>query len=340
MSTAGKRPVVSLLDEDDDLDQELAASKRRTEERRAARRQKVNSSGSATAPAIATSSAASSSSAQAQAAVASGAPSTFAASSSSAGSSSWRRPSAPITCPVCFCDTEPDEACLLAACNHGFCTECLSTYVRGKVAAGEILADQLTCPMVEPSRCGASLVPQDVRRCLESEAEGDRYERLCLQRCVEAEDDLATCPTAGCPFMFAWEEGNRKLECPLCLKSYCLVCRAGPWHRGMRCEQYQAERGDPEASDAAFAAFAKQQKLKQCPKCKFWVEKKDGCDAMHCRCNFVFCYKCGGVLKATATRMGPGSAISVCECGSNRAEELRIHEQARTNHNNLLRARR
>ena len=31
----------------------------------------------------------------------------------------------------------------------------------------------------------------------------------------------------------------------------------------MRCEQYQAERGDPEAADAAFANFANSQHLKQ-----------------------------------------------------------------------------
>ena len=126
------------------------------------------------------------------------------------------------------------------------------------------------------------------------------------------------CPTAGCPFVFAWEPDNRKLECPLCSKSFCLLCRAEPWHTGMRCEQFQAERGDPEASDAAFAQFASSQRLKQCaianrsspplaresnpplrpsarcPKCRWWVEKSSGCDAMHCRCNLVFCYKCGG----------------------------------------------
>ena len=102
----------------------------------------------------------------------------------------------------------------------------------------------------------------------------------------------------------------------------------------MRCEQYQAERGDPEASDAAFASFAKQQHLKQCPKCQFWVEKTSGCDAMHCRCNLVFCYVCGGVAKATAARLGSGSAaLAACRCGSNRAYELDYHEQAPYNHN-------
>ena len=233
----------------------------------------------------------------------------------------WLRPDGPITCPVCFCESEPNESATLVGCSHSFCVECLSQYVRGKVEAGEVLSEQLSCPCVEPKRCGVPLVPQDVSRCLATPAERERYERLALNRCIEAEDDMQTCPTAGCPFAFAWEKDNRKFECPLCHKSFCLVCRCEPWHRGMRCEQFQAERGDPEASDAAFASFAKNQKLRQCPKCKFFVEKSSGCDAMHCRCGLVFCYKCGGVLKATARASG----FEQCACGRQREAELAAH---------------
>ena len=187
---------------------------------------------------------------------------------------------------------------MLIGCAHAFCQDCISTYVRGKVAAGDVLSESLACPCVDP-RCATPLVPQDVLRCLDPE-QGERYERLALQRCVEAEDGLGQCPTAGCPFMFAWEASNRKLGCPMCNKSFCLVCRCEPWHRGKRCEQYQAERGDPDASDAAFEHFARAQRLRQCPKCRYFVEKTSGCDAMHCRCSLVFCYQCGGTLSHTA----------------------------------------
>ena len=240
----------------------------------------------------------------------------------------FSRPANEITCPICFCE-EPPEKCaeLSSSCGHAFCVECLTTYVREKVKAGEVLSINLCCPCVEPTRCAVPLTPQDVKRCLETAADVERYERLALQRCVEAEDGLGACPTAGCPFVFAWEEDNRKLECPLCSKTFCLVCRTEPWHRGMRCEQFQAERGDPDASEAAFAAFAKNQKLRQCPKCKFFVQKTSGCDAMHCRCNFIFCYKCGGGIKKHAKE---GSERDACRCGNR--ELLRAHVGA-PNHN-------
>ena len=49
---------------------------------------------------------------------------------------------------------------------------------------------------------------------------------------------------------------------------------------------------------------------------------------MHCRCNLVFCYKCGGVLKKTAK----SNNLAVCTCGKEREAEMRIHEAA-PNHN-------
>ena len=42
--------------------------------------------------------------------------------------------------------------------------------------------------------------------------------------------------------------------------AFCLVCRCEPWHAGVRCEQYQAERGDPEFDFAAVKATI----LKEC----------------------------------------------------------------------------
>jgi E3 ubiquitin-protein ligase RNF144 len=53
----------------------------------------------------------------------------------------------------------------------------------------------------------------------------------------------------------------------------------------------------PEEEDETFKEFVKGAKFKQCPFCKVWVEKSDGCDHMKCRCGMEFCYECGGVYK-------------------------------------------
>ena len=329
-ATGKKRAeVIVLLDSDDNG--ELAESRQRTRQRREARRGRSGTSSA---------SAAADDGGDSLSAAAATGSSAAAASRTHSWRTEWARPPAEITCPICFCMEAPDNACVLASYGHGFCVECITTFVNGKIAQGEVLSDQLACPCVEPKRCAVPLVPQDVRRCFATAAEGDRYERLALQRCVEAEEDMGTCPSAGCSFMFAWEEDNRKLDCPLCKKSFCLVCRTKPWHAGVRCEAFQqqraAESGDADAADAAFAQFASNQRLRACPKCKFWVEKTSGCDAMHCRCNLVFCYVCGGVLKGgVAANKQAGGAFKVCSCGGQRDAELRAHEDPRAVNHNL-----
>ena len=103
----------------------------------------------------------------------------------------------------------------------------------------------------------------------------------------------------------------------------------------MRCEQYREQQKlEREIQSAVgeeggdeFQKYATKQKLKQCPKCKFWVQKSSGCDAMHCRCNLVFCYRCGGCLKGTATRNG----FKECQCGNEGL--LQSHEGSSVNHN-------
>ena len=62
----------------------------------------------------------------------------------------------------------------------------------------------------------------------------------------------------------------------------------------MTCKEYKISHSNTE-DDQKFLDFVKGKKFKQCPRCKFWVEKNDGCDHMTCKCKFEFCYKCGGV---------------------------------------------
>ena len=47
-------------------------------------------------------------------------------------------------------------------------------------------------------------------------------------------------------------------------------------------------------NDEDFLKFVKGKKFKECPFCKHWVERTEGCDHMKCRCGKDFCYKCAG----------------------------------------------
>ncbi|CAB9506781.1 RanBP-type and C3HC4-type zinc finger-containing protein 1 [Seminavis robusta] len=273
--------------------------------------------------------------------VAYGAPvaSASAAAPKSGNAYSFRRPRKGGDCSICYCDYSRDEGVCLRGCGHvSCCQDCFVQYVQQKAKDGEVLATQMVCPFVSKDskhkKCNAPLTQGDILACLSGEEDQERYLRLSLSRAVDQNDNLGCCPTAGCSFQFEFDENDRKLDCPLCHQTYCLVCKAGPWHAGVSCEEFQLQQkatGTDDDDDDEFQKFASQQKLKQCPKCQFWVEKANGCDAMHCRCNLVFCYRCGGCLKGTAQKNG----FKECNCGSHVHGLLQTHERAPINHNNI-----
>ena len=106
-------------------------------------------------------------------------------------------------------------------------------------------------------------------------------------------DEVTFCPTAGCSYMCFYDKNEYRLNCPICKKIYCLKCKV-EWHKSLTCEEYQRQKKEEE-NDIKFEEYAKGSKLKQCPRCKRWVEKISGCDHITCPCGTHFCYKCGEI---------------------------------------------
>lgn len=61
----------------------------------------------------------------------------------------------------------------------------------------------------------------------------------------------------------------------------------------MTCAEYRINNSF-DKNDEKFINFVKGAKFKQCPKCKYWVERNEGCPTMKCKCGQEFCYSCGG----------------------------------------------
>lgn len=104
-------------------------------------------------------------------------------------------------------------------------------------------------------------------------------------------DDASCCPTPGCDYAFIYEKEDDLFRCPLCEKEYCLKCKTD-WHKGKTCKENR-KRLKIKNPDDSFFKFARGQKFKQYPYCKFWVEKNEGCNHIACRCGNHFCYRCG-----------------------------------------------
>lgn len=183
---------------------------------------------------------------------------------------------------------------ILENCSHIYCSNCLKFHAKACIDDNKF---PILCP--DP-QCKQQLHQSNVESVLENQEEIQKYRDRQLKFYGETHADLSWCPTPDCRYMFVYEEGGpSRFDCPVCTKSYCMNCRV-EYHEGYTCEQWKIEQKAQQINstfseaDKQFEDFVRGAKFKQCSKCKFWVEKNEGCDHMTCRCKYEFCYKCGG----------------------------------------------
>ena len=233
-------------------------------------------------------------------------------------------------------------------CDHAFCADCVRQMCVLHVTEGTVGA--LRCP--EPA-CGAALAPGAVRDALtgrsydvddvaESSADHsarerrersaervdetlnpnsaerslyERYEKLSLERGLDAMADLTYCPRCE-HAVLEDEDGDHCAQCARCLYAFCSLCREG-WHPGSTCLNPErrlqvlesrargagdgggdeARRKHREAVADAMAHRYVEREGKRCPTCGAGVVKSEGCNKMRCgNCDAYFCYKCGDAV--------------------------------------------
>jgi len=230
------------------------------------------------------------------------------------------------TCELCGADKPGTEFLRLPECGHSYCRTCVGSICTVNIKDGDLKA--LRCPQPDCARPLPHYVIQDV--CPEELYE--KWDRLMLQRALDASGDIKYCP--NCSTASVQEPGRQGApplcQCPRCMLVFCSVCRVAD-HRGETCgeavvrvgrELDQAaeaalagEMADAYKNEAERAALRQRQaelkadlqfrnflreeersgrRLVHCPKCSVYVEKSEGCNKMVCRmCETLFCFVCG-----------------------------------------------
>lgn len=190
-----------------------------------------------------------------------------------------------MECPVCCEGIQHHSLCILS-CGHCICKACLNGFWKEKILAKSF---PLVCPLEE---CARETEQKEIEEYLFKMLK-EKYSEFTFQKYVDKNVKTTSwCPSPSCKAVFACDEGLTEYRCPACGGRFCLACKC-EMHEGETCEDYQRLMGMSE-EDRLFMKFAKGAKFKQCPSCKFWVEKAEGCDHMTCRCSYEFCYICGG----------------------------------------------
>lgn len=193
----------------------------------------------------------------------------------------------PFVCEICAEQKTVHKSFHIKGCSHAYCTDCMVKYVAAKL---EENITAIRCPVVdcrgllEPEYC-RDILPQDVF---------DRWGAALCEAVIPGAQKFY-CPFKDCSAMLIddGEEVIQESECPNCRRLFCAQCQV-PWHSGINCVEFQKlNKDEREREDILLMKVAQKEKWKRCPNCRYYVEKKDGCMYMKCRCGTAFCYRCG-----------------------------------------------
>lgn len=208
----------------------------------------------------------------------------FAVAESWASSSSWPPANAEI-CKICLDHVLPADAPRASrGCAHAFCAACLDRHIGAKNQDG---VSDVRCPGED---CCSVLDPELCQGIISRDAFEGWSAALCMAM-VLRDSSVCYCPFNDCSEIMADDHGGGEItesECPMCRRLFCARCGV-PWHADITCDEY----GQLAPEDFLALEMARGKNWRRCLRCKFWVEKNDGCIHITCRCGFEFCYRCG-----------------------------------------------
>lgn len=184
-----------------------------------------------------------------------------------------------------------------AHCTHDVntCRRCLRKWIQSSFKTK--LWDQINCP-----ECGLRMQYDDIREFAPPEI-FRRYDRLATRAALEAIPGFRWCIAKGCKSGQVHDEGSGtpRFKCVSCKASHCVV-HGIMWHKGETCTEYDyryvgnngvgmnkgadtSRRTDGKIKKAEEKASKKliKELAKQCPHCKWNIQKISGCDHMTCK---------------------------------------------------------
>ncbi|PIN10005.1 Ubiquitin--protein ligase [Handroanthus impetiginosus] len=193
-------------------------------------------------------------------------------SPSSSSSSSLRL----ISCQICTEDKQESDMFQIPGCPHLFCSDCISKHVEYKLQHNIVI---ISCPDEDCNNIidiGSlrSIIPADVVT---------RWEKGIIESTI-LDSQKVHCPYEDCSELLVKDADEGVItqsECPKCWRLFCAECKV-PWHQGFDCREFRGLKRNKKEKEK-LRLLAKENKWKECPNCKVFVDKIDGCVHMTCR---------------------------------------------------------
>lgn len=192
-------------------------------------------------------------------------------------------------CPICY-DTasQPIEI----NCKHIYCSSCLRHYILSTLDNHSF---PLKC-MGDDATCNHHFSLPLIRKFLPPQ----RFEQLITAAFTsyldKNQETFKYCITPDCSQIYRATVLPYELQCPSCFLEICTACHT-EGHAGMSCAEKRQHK-NLEEQERLLRTWAGENNVKQCPSCRVWVEKVEGCHHISCKCGVHFCWICAGVFDA------------------------------------------
>lgn len=199
-------------------------------------------------------------------------------------------------CSICYSPKEDCSEYFALACNHYFCGDCwkehLKEHTSDYLTVLSTTCPQQDCNLVVPESTFEKFISKD-------EKSLKNYMHGMHKNFTDRNTDIKWCPAKNCDACVRCDsKSNKEINC-ICGFNFCFKClREG--HRPCQCEMIEVweKKNQSESENVKWL----QANTKQCPNCKKFIEKNQGCDHMTCRttaggCGHEFCWICFGDWK-------------------------------------------
>jgi hypothetical protein len=181
-------------------------------------------------------------------------------------------------CEICY-DIRVDKWTLPTCGVHYFCLDCIKQYLETKISDSQV--QSIACP---GENCISKFSEADLFSHLSNESFA-KYKKF-LERDNHLRDpSVKFCIKPDCQGFIRGCHINPLSLCNKCKFEMCFKCGKA-WHKDKTCDEVQ---------DLEYNSWALNKDVKECPRCKFKIEKNQGCDHMTCIvCHYEFCWLCMG----------------------------------------------
>ena len=192
-------------------------------------------------------------------------------------------------------------------CFHGFCDSCYYDYLKEKIINNDV--EYIKCPQ---KGCNTILNDNFIQNHLLSDIPLlEKYIKFKQRKQLAKDPNIQLCPYPNCE---SYANKNPKSLFVTCLEGhkFCFNCLKD-WHENEKCKI---------ENDKKFENWRNSRKVKRCPKCKYFIEKNEGCNHMTCRnCKYEWCWIC--LQESLPGHYDPGGQCeglqySNCPCLSNK----------------------